>query len=52
MKSVAEILTTTQVEGAVILAEGIAAKASDIDVVMVNGYGFLRWRGGPVYLKE
>ena len=29
------------------LNEGIALNAADIDVVMVNGYGFPRWRGGP-----
>ncbi|MFT5482060.1 MAG: 3-hydroxyacyl-CoA dehydrogenase [Halieaceae bacterium] len=36
------------VEGARILDEGIAQRASDIDVVYVNGYGFPRWRGGPM----
>tara|TARA_R110002096_G_scaffold433579_2_gene652571 strand:+ start:30492 stop:32546 length:2055 start_codon:yes stop_codon:yes gene_type:complete len=35
-------------EGANILAEGIAQRASDIDVVFCNGYGFPRWRGGPM----
>ena len=35
-------------EGARILDEGIAQRASDIDVVYVNGYGFPRWRGGPM----
>ena len=29
------------------MQEGIALNAADIDVVMVNGYGFPRWRGGP-----
>lgn len=36
-------------EGALILHEGIAAKASDIDVVYLAGYGFPRWRGGPMF---
>ena len=36
-------------EGAKILEEGIAARASDIDVVYANGYGFPRWRGGPMF---
>lgn len=36
-------------EGARILEEGIAARASDIDVVYVTGYGFPRWRGGPMF---
>jgi 3-hydroxyacyl-CoA dehydrogenase len=35
-------------EGARILAEGIAARASDIDLVYLNGYGFPRHRGGPM----
>jgi 3-hydroxyacyl-CoA dehydrogenase len=36
-------------EGAKILAEGIARRASDIDAVWINGYGFPRWRGGPMF---
>jgi 3-hydroxyacyl-CoA dehydrogenase len=36
-------------EGAKILDEGIAARASDIDVVYLTGYGFPRWRGGPMF---
>jgi 3-hydroxyacyl-CoA dehydrogenase len=36
-------------EGARILEEGIAQRASDIDVVWINGYGFPRWRGGPMF---
>jgi 3-hydroxyacyl-CoA dehydrogenase len=36
-------------EAALLLAEGIAARPSDIDVVMVHGYGFPRWEGGPVF---
>jgi 3-hydroxyacyl-CoA dehydrogenase len=35
-------------EGAKILAEGIALRASDIDLVYVNGYGYPAWRGGPM----
>jgi len=35
-------------EGAKILEEGIALRASDIDLAMINGYGFPRWRGGPM----
>jgi 3-hydroxyacyl-CoA dehydrogenase len=35
-------------EGALILEEGIAAKASDIDVIYVYGYGFPVYRGGPM----
>jgi 3-hydroxyacyl-CoA dehydrogenase len=36
-------------EGQRILEEGIAASASDIDVVKMLGYGFPRWRGGPMH---
>jgi 3-hydroxyacyl-CoA dehydrogenase len=35
-------------EAALILAEGIASRPGDIDVVYVNGYGFPAWRGGPL----
>ncbi len=36
-------------EGAHILEDGIAAKASDIDIVYLAGYGFPVWRGGPMF---
>jgi 3-hydroxyacyl-CoA dehydrogenase len=36
-------------EGAKILEEGIAQRASDIDVVYLTGYGFPAWRGGPMH---
>ena len=36
-------------EGAKILAEGIAARALDIDMVMIHGYGYPAWRGGPMF---
>ena len=39
-------------EGRRILEEGIAARASDLDVVYVTGYGFPRWRGGPMWYAE
>ena len=39
-------------EGARILAEGIAARASDIDVVYLTGYGFPRFRGGPMFYAD
>ena len=35
-------------EGARILEEGIASKASDIDMIYLTGYGFPVWRGGPM----
>ena len=39
-------------EGACILEEGIAQRASDIDVVYCHGYGFPRFRGGPMHAAE
>lgn len=39
-------------EGAKILDEGIALRASDIDVVYLNGYGFPAFRGGPMHYAE
>ena len=37
------------VEGRGLIASGIAASSADIDTVWVNGYGFPRFRGGPMY---
>ncbi|MDR5787363.1 MULTISPECIES: 3-hydroxyacyl-CoA dehydrogenase NAD-binding domain-containing protein [unclassified Caballeronia] len=39
-------------EGAKILEEGIAGKASDIDMVYLTGYGFPLWRGGPMLYAD
>ena len=39
-------------EGARVLEEGYALRASDIDVVYVNGYGFPAWRGGPMFYAD
>ena len=39
-------------EGTKILAEGIALRASDIDLVKIHGYGFPRWLGGPMHWAE
>jgi len=39
-------------EGARILSERIAARASDIDVIWVFGYGFPAWRGGPMHYAD
>ncbi|MFP5476660.1 MAG: 3-hydroxyacyl-CoA dehydrogenase NAD-binding domain-containing protein [Gammaproteobacteria bacterium] len=36
-------------EGAHILEDGIASKASDIDMVYITGYGFPIFRGGPMH---
>jgi len=39
-------------EGAKLLEQGIALRASDIDVVYVTGYGFPAHRGGPMYYAD
>jgi 3-hydroxyacyl-CoA dehydrogenase len=39
-------------EGARLLEEGVAVRPGDIDVVYLTGYGFPRWRGGPMYYAE
>ena len=39
-------------EGAQILDDGIAARASDIDIVYLTGYGFPLWRGGPMFYAD
>src|SRR5579883_1305627 len=39
-------------EGAHLLGDGIALRASDIDVVYLNGYGFPAWRGGPMFYAD
>ena len=36
-------------EGAQILAEGVAQRSGDMDIVYINGYGFPIWRGGPMF---
>jgi len=39
-------------EGAHILEDGIASKASDIDMVYITGYGFPAYRGGPMHYAD
>ncbi|SDH18138.1 3-hydroxyacyl-CoA dehydrogenase NAD-binding domain-containing protein [Pelagibacterium luteolum] len=36
-------------EAVLLLEEGVALRGSDIDVVLVHGYGFPRWLGGPMW---
>jgi 3-hydroxyacyl-CoA dehydrogenase len=43
------LVSAMAAEGQAVLEEGIAARASDIDLVEVHGYGFPRWRGGPMW---
>ena len=39
-------------EGAKILAEGIAIRGSDVDVVWINGYGWPMYTGGPMFWAD
>jgi 3-hydroxyacyl-CoA dehydrogenase len=39
-------------EGARILEEGIAYRSGDIDVIWTTGYGFPRFRGGPMFYAD
>ncbi|MBI1943127.1 MAG: enoyl-CoA hydratase/isomerase family protein [Betaproteobacteria bacterium] len=39
-------------EAAYILEEGIALRASDVDMVYLTGYGFPAWRGGPMFYAD
>ncbi|WP_174299307.1 3-hydroxyacyl-CoA dehydrogenase NAD-binding domain-containing protein [Caulobacter sp. S45] len=39
-------------EGALILEEHMAQRASDIDVVWLNGYGWPAWTGGPMFWAD
>lgn len=49
---VQRVLVTMASEGAKIVEEGIAARPLDIDVVLLNGYGFPAHRGGPMFQAE
>ena len=44
------LLAAMAAEGERSLAEGIAERASDIDLVMINGYGFPAYQGGPMFV--
>jgi len=48
----ARLLGALQQEGQKLLAENIAARSSDIDLVMINGYGFPAHKGGPMFGME
>ncbi len=49
---VARTLYTMVNEGAVILEEGKAQRASDVDVVWIYGYGWPVYRGGPMFWAQ
>jgi 3-hydroxyacyl-CoA dehydrogenase len=45
------MLAAMAAEGDALLAEGIAARPGDIDLVMINGYGFPAHKGGPMFAR-
>jgi len=49
---VARIMTAMANEGARVLDEGLATRASDIDVIYCHGYGYPRYRGGPMFYAD
>jgi 3-hydroxyacyl-CoA dehydrogenase len=49
---IARIMTALANEGARVLQEGYAIRASDIDVVYVHGFGYPRHRGGPMFYAD
>ncbi|HMA50627.1 MAG TPA: 3-hydroxyacyl-CoA dehydrogenase NAD-binding domain-containing protein [Magnetospirillaceae bacterium] len=49
---VSRLLSALRREGQKLLAEQIAARASDIDLVMIHGYGFPAYKGGPMFSAE
>ncbi|MGL4438641.1 MAG: 3-hydroxyacyl-CoA dehydrogenase NAD-binding domain-containing protein [Bosea sp. (in: a-proteobacteria)] len=48
----ARIIAAMVNEAAKILQEGMAQRASDIDLVFINGYGWPAWRGGPMFQAD
>ncbi|SFO82209.1 short chain enoyl-CoA hydratase [Cohaesibacter marisflavi] len=46
------LITAMAREGQALLEEGIAGQPSDIDLVEIHGYGFPRWKGGPMFWAE
>jgi 3-hydroxyacyl-CoA dehydrogenase len=49
---IARITTAVANEGARVLEEGHATRAGDIDVIYCSGFGFPRYRGGPMFYAE
>lgn len=43
------LLAAMALEGFALVAEGVARSSADIDLVLVNGYGFPRLEGGPIW---
>lgn len=46
------VLLTMINEVAHLLSEGVTTVADDCDIALVNGYGFPRWQGGPVFIAR
>lgn len=49
---VERVLVAMANEGAKVVGDGIAIRPSDVDVVYLNGFGFPRYQGGPMYWAE
>jgi 3-hydroxyacyl-CoA dehydrogenase len=49
---IARITTALANEGANVLADGMASRAGDIDVIYCYGFGFPRHRGGPMFYAD
>jgi len=39
-------------EALLLLAQGVCQRPEDVDIALVHGYGFPRWRGGPVFIAR
>lgn len=48
----AQLLAALANEGARIVDEGIAENDASVDMVKLHGYGFPRWRGGPMFAAQ
>jgi 3-hydroxyacyl-CoA dehydrogenase len=49
---IARVTTALANEGARVIEEGYATRPGDIDVIYAYGYGFPRYRGGPMYYAD
>ena len=46
------LLASMRAEAHAVVTEGIAETEQAVDVAMVNGFGFPRWRGGPMFSQR
>ncbi len=46
------VVNTLINEALLLIEEGVCQRPEDIDIALVNGYGFPRWRGGPVFIAR